>query len=67
MQIPDKLQQQINSLKTHGDIQRIADESGYHYNTVYKAFTSGIASPELVEVIAAFYAEREELFREYMD
>lgn len=67
MTIPQAIKDKWQELGSHGDIQKIADASGLSYQTVWSALKSGECSVNTFNAIAEFYAEREEMFREYLD
>ena len=51
--------QRWSRLRSQGDIQRLAEMSGFHYNTVANAFRHRRASPLLISFMERYYAARE--------
>jgi hypothetical protein len=51
--------QRWNRLRSQGDIARLAELSGFHYNTVANAFRDRKASPLLISFMERYFAARE--------
>lgn len=67
MTIPAETMERWLKLQTHGDFKRISDQTNIPYQRIWYAFDKGKCSPKTFTAIADFYAEREEMLREYMD
>lgn len=67
MKLPTHIAETIGNLKSHGDIAKIAEASGFHYLTISRAIRSGNASPDVIEAICQFYAERLELLNQFQN
>ena len=51
--------QRWSRLRSQGDITRIAEASGFHFNTVANAFRDRRASPLLISFMERYFAARE--------
>lgn len=51
--------QRWNRLRSQGDIVKLAEISGFHYNTVANAFRDRRASPLLISFMERYFAARE--------
>lgn len=67
MNLPENIAEVVKTLKSHGDITKIAEQSGYHYLTISRAMNAGRGSAEVIEAICRFYAERLELLNQFQN
>ena len=51
--------QRWNRLRSQGDIVKLAELSGFHYNSVANAFRDRRASPLLISFMERYFAARE--------
>ena len=67
MKVPKNIIDRWDVYRSHGDLSEIARIAGVNVMTVHRVFTHGRITPDLFEIMAQFYAEREELLRQYQD
>ena len=67
MTIPKDLLDTWAQLKTHGDIEAIAERAGVTRATVTAVFKNGRANDELFLIIAEYYSDKQERFSNYLN
>lgn len=60
MIVPKEFQDKWRELNSTGDIQAIATQSGFSYETIRQALSKGSCTDEVFKTIASFYREKEQ-------
>lgn len=66
MEIPTQLLNKWNSLKSRGDLPKIAELAGMSYVAVSNAFKKGRCGEKLFRAISSFYTDKETRMKPYL-
>ena len=66
MNIPNKLLDKWQALRSESDTQKIAEAADVSGQSVRNAFKDGKCSDELFEAMAEYYREKESLIKQYL-
>lgn len=67
MQIPESLFERWKALRSAGDVDKIAEKSGYSIQSVYNVFYAGVCSDNLFAVMAEYFKAKEDLVNQYIN
>ncbi|CAB4140671.1 hypothetical protein UFOVP402_56 [uncultured Caudovirales phage] len=67
MKVPQKLQQTIDQLRSHGDIDEIQKRTGFSRYRISQVFNSDDSSdPDVIVAVAEFFQERKEILSDFL-
>lgn len=66
MKVKKELHKEWKSIRRHGDIKSISEESGFSKYIITKAFEDAEANQKVIQAISSFYIRRRSAMEKYV-